>query len=48
VRYALVLAVVTVLAWVLVESDFGRKNCHYNSHFAKRLVCTDPTPAPRE
>jgi hypothetical protein len=35
---ALALAVVAILASLLVATR--GKNCHYNAHFAKRVVCT--------
>jgi len=39
-RVALVLAVVATLAWVFFATS--GKDCHYNAHFAKRVVCTKP------
>jgi hypothetical protein len=37
-RIALALAVVAIVASLFVVTR--GKNCHYNAHFAKRVVCT--------
>jgi hypothetical protein len=38
-RIALALAVVAIVASLFVVTR--GKNCHYNAHFAKRVVCTN-------
>jgi hypothetical protein len=39
-RVVIALAALAVLAWLLVGTR--GKDCHYNVHFAKRVVCTKP------
>jgi hypothetical protein len=39
-RIAIAVAAVAVLAWLLIATR--GKDCHYNAHFAKRVVCTKP------
>jgi hypothetical protein len=39
-RIAVAFAAVGVLAWLLIATR--GKDCHYNAHFAKRVVCTKP------
>jgi hypothetical protein len=37
-RIAIALAAVGILAWLLMATR--GTDCHYNAHFAKRVVCT--------
>jgi hypothetical protein len=39
-RIAVTFAAVAILAWLLVSTR--GKDCHYNTHFSKRVVCTKP------
>jgi len=40
-RILVALAVAAVLGWLLVAAQASRgKDCHFNVHFAKRVVCT--------
>jgi hypothetical protein len=41
-RTVVVLVAVATLAWILVATHGGSENCHYNAHFAKRVICTEP------
>jgi hypothetical protein len=38
--------VVALLAWLRLST--AGKDCHFNVHFAKKLVCTDDRTSPAE
>ena len=45
-RYtAIALVLVSFVVFLLVTTH--GKDCHYNVHFSKRLVCTDRADTPR-
>ena len=40
-RVLVALAVIAALGWLFVAAQASRgKNCHFNVHFAKKVVCT--------